>query len=771
MNIFWFSPTPSHPQNAGNRARIFSLAKYFQNQGHHITFVYFAQEGNEAKSISLMKAEWDDFYLIPFSGRGRKKSCGQLWGIDDWYEQTITHSVIEILQKKKYDVVFCEYIFQSKVLELFPANCIKVIDTHDRMGDRAELLKRNGIEPDFFYTTPEQEGIALNRADFIISIQEEEAKYYQSISISKVVVIEHILDIPKWQWSIDKLEFFNRPLRIGYFGSGNSLNYRSFLKFLDNYANNQVLLSQSELILAGSICNRITIPEGIQAKLLGFVENITDFYSQIDVAINPMIDGTGLKIKTIEAMNLGVPFISTTFGSEGLPVSSSSHLASNPQEVCSHLLPLCEQNELSNLAKESISVIERYNIQLGDRLQTFLTDLDKVLTSRHQQKTLILVTDAPFWEGKMGSHQRILAICQKLKQHFQLKVFFFGSIWIERRQQIIDAGFNREVVSYKNFLEDVSPESMELPKQTSFADYKGLRRKRHRSHYSTFAQFISIEQANAVIIEYIYLAYLLDAVPSTCMSIIDTHDVMCHREYRFHLQNCLHGVSMSLSMEEEKTVLSHFDAALAIQNQEYQVLRSMLPQLPILLCPHAIKPLNKAKKSGGKIESIGFIGANSEANRLGLDWFLSQVWPVIKQLGLQLYIFGSVGDLFTEVCEADSTIQNMSSGLAQEEIYQMTDCMINPVFVGGGLKIKTLEALAFGKPIVSTVEGAVGIGEENNNGVLIAHDRSEFIDAFIRLTHEPSLAAQLVAQSQELVQLKFSPEECYGPLVEFLSYA
>ena len=109
MNIIWFSPTPSHPQNAGNRSRIFALVKYFQNQGHHITFVYFAQEGDDPLAIAAMKAEWDDFYLIPFLTRSRQKSHGQLWGTDDWYDKTITDEICSLLRRKTCDVVFCEY--------------------------------------------------------------------------------------------------------------------------------------------------------------------------------------------------------------------------------------------------------------------------------------------------------------------------------------------------------------------------------------------------------------------------------------------------------------------------------------------------------------------------------------------------------------------------------------------------------------------------------------------------------------------------------------
>lgn len=767
MNILWFSPTPSHPQNAGNRSRIFSLVKYFQNQGHHITFVYFAQEGKDPQSIKAMETEWDDFKLIPFSGRNRRKSHGELWGIDDWYEPTITEEICGLLRTKTFDIVFCEYIFQSKVLELFPAKCIRVIDAHDRFGGRAKLLKRNGIAPDFFYTSPEQEALALNRADLVIAIQEQEAEYYRSISSAEVIAIGHVIEEPVWHWSQPS---FNEPLRIGYFGSGNSLNRKSVHLFLQAYSQSKELVSSSELILAGSICENLEIPSDIQVNLMGRIEQISDFYRAVDIAVNPMIDGTGLKIKTIEALNFGVPIVSTVSGSDGLPVECKFHLVENPTEIAAYLLHFYKTKSLEMIAAESRKVMAKYRAVLESKLASFSQKVTRLVNDIQQKKTVVLVTDAAFWGGKMGSHQRILALCQKLKQDFVLKVFFFGSIWCDRQIEINNAGFNKIVTSYKNYSESIDLKKIGLPEQSSFANYSGLKKKRHSSFYKSFAQYVSIEQPEAVILEYIYLAYLKDAIPSKSLAIIDTHDVMCLREYRFYQSGLHRAISMSLSLQQEKSILSEFDAILAIQSKEHSLLQKMLPEKPIILCPHSIVG-KKTKETPRKIKSIGFIGANNEANRSGLDWFIKQVWPVVKQLNLTLSIFGSVGKHFADICQVDKTIKYMSDSLSQEEIYSQVDAMINPVFVGGGLKIKTLEALAYGKVLISSKEGAVGLGDSDNHGIIIAGDRQEFINAFIRLSQQPELSQKLVEQGSTLVKHKFQPDICYSPLIKFLDYA
>ena len=762
MDILWFSPTPSHPQNAGNRSRIYALVKYFQNLGHQITFVYFAQEGVDSKAIAAMEAEWDNFHLITTKHK-RQKSLGDLWGIDDWYDRNITEEIAKLLRNQSFDVVFCEYIFQSKVLELFPPQCIKIIDTHDRFGGRADLLKRNGIAPDFFYTSVEQEAIALNRADIIIAIQEDEANYYRQLTSAIVAVISHVVFEPNWQWSMNYTA--NKPLKIGYFGSGNSFNRKSIERFIAAYYQNEELVAKSELVFAGSICNHLQFPQEIKQTLMGKVDAIEDFYRVVDVAINPMIAGTGLKIKTVEAFSFGLPIISTVSGSDGLPVEREYHLAKTPEEMVSHLLKMTKSSALLDTAMESKRVINQYKHQLVQQLNLLGQTISLMQSDRAQQKTVVVVTEAPFWEGNNGKYERILALCNEIKQQANLKVFFLGSIWQARQQEIDAKGYNNVVVSFKDYEKGELPE--DLPQWTEFYNIPGFKRWRHSAFYRAFAKFIAIQKPNMVILEYIYLSYLNDAIPDTCTAVIDTHDIMCFREYRFYEHGFDHHINISLA--EEKRILQRFDAVMAIQKEERQLLQKLLPQTPILLCPHVVDA-EVTKPKSNAIKTIGFIGGGSLANRVGLEWFINQVWSVIKPYGLELLIFGSVGKHFDKYCAKDPQIKNMGTDMSQQEIYSAVDCTINPIFVGGGLKIKTLEAIAYGKPIVSTKEGAVGIGEEGNNGIMLARDRAEFIEAFIRLIHEPNLVEDLISQGRKLVESDFNSKVAFNPLLELTKY-
>ena len=306
-NILIFSPTPSHPQSAGNRIRIYNLAKYLQRIGNVIHFVYFTQEGLTQNQEQEMFKQWDSLTIIK-KEKHYKASTPTHYLVDDWYQDNIGPIIQEKCEELKIDIVLINYIFQSKLLEFIPNNIIKIIDTHDRFSDRHILLQKNGIEPDFFYTVQSEEAKAFDRADIVLAIQDKEAAFFRTLTDKRVEIIGHL----------EQSHFFDKEYtslqKIGFIGSRNSVNLKSLLAFIEKFiAYTDEKQSDIQLLIAGSICTKIDSTHR-SIKLLGFVDNLKDFYSSVDLIINPLILGTGLKIKSVEALAYGVPIVSTDIG-------------------------------------------------------------------------------------------------------------------------------------------------------------------------------------------------------------------------------------------------------------------------------------------------------------------------------------------------------------------------------------------------------------------------------------------------------------------------
>lgn len=758
MNILWISPTPSHPQDAGNRAHIYAMGKKMLAHGHKITFLLYGQESVSAPARAEMQEFWTDFVFVPKTVTERRKTCGNHWGIDDWFKRDIEIAVEFVRSQKVFDIVYCEYVFFSKALTYFPKNSLKVLNCHDRMSGRAEMLVKNGIEPDFFYVTPEHEAIALNRADLVLAIQEEECRYFEILCKKPVLEVNYPFEIQ----SISKTSRSKR-LRIGYMASGNSLNRKSIETFIEQIRSTKNLSSQITLVLAGTICSLATSYRDLEILPLGIVEKEKDFYEQIDIVVNPMIDGTGLKIKTVSAIQHGVPFLSTVSGSAGINTTLPEHSSSSISEMVDHVENLVQNpKRLTVLESESTRLLKQYidrsHLQLAQLLRCFETS-----STRHMRKKKVLVvTDRPFWEPGLGSHARISSLCKELDQNSELIVFFLGSLYDQRRNEIKKAGFECQVVSFKSYEEA----GRNIARDSNAPKYETLRRWRHHSFFRSLCAYLQSESGfDVVIIEYIWLAYLEDAIPKGPLKIIDTHDLMSYREYRFSQQGLKHHISLTLA--QEKTLLERFDVVLAIQDEEARKLTQVLERSMVLCCPHGLAPTMSTRSARPDAALVlGFVGGNSDANYEAINWFIQQVWPVVSQFGVLLNIFGSVCSRLEDVSPG-ITRMGLSNDLSV--IYDKCDVFLNPIIQGGGIKIKSVEALAHGKALIASPEGVVGIRDPENCGIIVARTRGEFIDAVLDLVRNPRKVEELGDCAFEAAQQQFEPTIAFSPLTKLIA--
>jgi glycosyltransferase involved in cell wall biosynthesis len=75
-----------------------------------------------------------------------------------------------------------------------------------------------------------------------------------------------------------------------------------------------------------------------------------------------------------------------------------------------------------------------------------------------------------------------------------------------------------------------------------------------------------------------------------------------------------------------------------------------------------------------------------------------------------------------------------------------------PLRAGGGTRLKILEAMALGRPVVSTPLGCEGLAVEDGKHLLIAKDAEAFAAAVARLLTDRALAARLTLQARALVE-------------------
>lgn len=290
-----------------------------------------------------------------------------LYSIDEWYDRSVDPVIAALHRKFQFDAVVVEYVFFSRVLELFGQNVLKIIDTHDVFTDRHLKYLRNGQAPQWYSTTREEEAKALNRADVVIAIQDLERDFFAGLTAKKVITIGHIVALR---------EALTRDLgpRILFVASDNPINSDGINQFIAAaFPAIRNKVPDAELALAGTVCNAVEDQPGVVK--LGRVENLLPVYEGAAVVINPVQFNTGLSIKNLEALGYSKSLVTAPTGAEGLEDGSGTAflVADNPAEFSEHVIKCLSDSvysaQLARRAYEYAAVWNRKTIkQLGDTL-------------------------------------------------------------------------------------------------------------------------------------------------------------------------------------------------------------------------------------------------------------------------------------------------------------------------------------------------------------------------------------------------------------------
>jgi glycosyltransferase involved in cell wall biosynthesis len=182
----------------------------------------------------------------------------------------------------------------------------------------------------------------------------------------------------------------------------------------------------------------------------------------------------------------------------------------------------------------------------------------------------------------------------------------------------------------------------------------------------------------------------------------------------------------------EPETCAKFDCCIMISDEDKKELLSLNPKINAVAIPAGVDTslLNYPLKQnfGKKIVHIGNL--DWFPNYDGLKWFLNEVFPSILNSfpDLELYIYG--GGNFDKT-EIPSAIKNnvVFVGFVENLWQNLSDkaLAIVPLRIGGGIRIKIIELLAYGINILTTSIGKEGIAVENGKHILIADSKDEFI--------------------------------------------
>lgn len=215
----------------------------------------------------------------------------------------------------------------------------------------------------------------------------------------------------------------------------------------------------------------------------------------------------------------------------------------------------------------------------------------------------------------------------------------------------------------------------------------------------------------------------------------------------------------------ELSQLTKVDLVAAITEEDALDMQHSCPEARIITAPAGIAlPAEITEADPLHIYHLGSM--EWMPNKEGVQWLLREVWPRVKsqepRAVLHLAGKGLTSDFFQELPEG---VINHGEVPDAGSWYAPFGISVVPLHAAGGIRMKTLEAMAAGKNVVSTSAGARGLPVQHLRELLIADGADAFADALLSLIHDASLRKRLQQEGRTLAA-KYERKTLAGQLLE-----
>jgi glycosyltransferase involved in cell wall biosynthesis len=206
-------------------------------------------------------------------------------------------------------------------------------------------------------------------------------------------------------------------------------------------------------------------------------------------------------------------------------------------------------------------------------------------------------------------------------------------------------------------------------------------------------------------------------------------------------------------------MLRRYQAAVAVSTTEADEVRRS-STVPVTVIPSGVdtRELTPSPDPAGppRLVFTGTLGY--QPNSEGITWFADRVWPEILRAipDAQLEIVGRAPPPSVLALDQRPGISVIGPVPLMAPYFARAHAVIVPILTGAGIRVKIVEAMTAGRPIVSTTLGWEGLPDVvPGEHLLVADDPAEFAAATIRLLREPDLRRRLSEHARALAERRY----------------
>lgn len=346
---------------------------------------------------------------------------------------------------------------------------------------------------------------------------------------------------------------------------------------------------------------------------------------------------------------------------------------------------------------------------------------------------VLLISSVPTHPATAGNRQRVLSLCEQLESFgYPFHLFVFAQEegdpdamrrrWGETRFTYFPFVCRGRPMAAWRRIRNLGLRAIGLEKYHPMdIDFY-----RNRTLGNAIVRTAEYFRPDCAIVSYTFHSWILELFGGgKIRRVIDTHDALTDRFQRF-LSMGAKPEWFSTSRVQERKGLQRADCVMAIQKQEAEFFRSIssTPVVTVGSFVPSFAPSNPITTT----PTVLFVGSGNQINRDAVDFCFTCIWPKLRMLVPEARL-RLVGPICREISSVPAGVE--LSGIVADlgEAYSQAHVVLCPLRLGTGLKIKCIEALGYGKALVTTRSGAEGLEKGTGTAFLLADDAENLASA------------------------------------------
>ncbi len=371
VRVLLISPMVPVPADDGGRVGILNMVRYLKRCGHEIVFVAPRARANDSMSFS----QEVDLRLIDLDPRstivGRLRGAfGPLpYAAERFYSQHAAATINSLTREREFDVIHVEHLYVMRLGTALKrtTGLPLVLHQHNLESEIVERYYQRTTNPFVrmyakreYVKTVAFERDMIRQANLVFPVTAEDRdKLVKLAPNTKFVVLPHGVDLNTLQFDHryvpDRLLFLTN---FGWLPNRDSFEY--FCREVRPRLQER-LPGLRTIAVGKNIDNLDKNTFGGTIDYRGFLPDLNHASSLASIAIVPLRIGSGVRVKILELMAMGVVVVSTSLGAEGIAVRHGDQLiiADSPNDMAAEIQRLLgSPDELRRIAVNARTFVE-----------------------------------------------------------------------------------------------------------------------------------------------------------------------------------------------------------------------------------------------------------------------------------------------------------------------------------------------------------------------------------------------------------------------------